>query len=47
MTVLWSILILFSLIQVGIILYFFVYKNKEADRVYEKRLKEIRERGNR
>jgi hypothetical protein len=38
------ILSLYALANAGIIYYFFIYKAKEADREYEKRLKDIRKR---
>ena len=38
------ILMIYALLNACIIYYFFVYKNKEADVLYEKRLKAIRNR---
>lgn len=31
----------FSMLQAGIVYYFFIYKNKQADREYQRKMKEL------
>ena len=35
------VLIIYTLANAGILYYFFVYKNKEADREYDRKIREI------